>query len=308
MFEEEDETLNLDDDLIEGDSGVNLSSTVDERGNIGTDPRTYLRSCFKIPDSPLKSRKRKFPGPAGVILENSIHKSPESRAAIGKRTEVLSIDKTDSDLFGDLWRKMLEDYESSEEEIRPFTIAGLKKESLPGSSKKTPILFVVLRSIDPSSPDPSCVLSDPSGSINGMIHRDVMEQYRSHLSSGSVLALRNVAILMTLRNHYVNVTLNNLLSLYSASVNPHRLLISKGSPSNVSGLLDESKSQLKELKEDLVKEKDGNPFLKPRGSPKNFQFKKPQGGALSKGGIPPSCSNEGELLDGLDEDSLFGDF
>ncbi|QQP51433.1 Uncharacterized protein FKW44_012798, partial [Caligus rogercresseyi] len=110
----------------------------------------------------------------------------------------------------------------------------------------------------------------------------------------------NVAILMTLRNHYVNVTLNNLLSLYSASVDPRRLLISKGSPSNVSGLLEESKSRLKELKEDLVKEKDENPFLS--------LFKRPQGGALSKGGIPPSCSNEGELLDGLDEDSLFGDF
>ncbi|QQP48575.1 Uncharacterized protein FKW44_008938, partial [Caligus rogercresseyi] len=80
----------------------------------------------------------------------------------------------------------------------------------------------------------------------------------------------NVAILMTLRNHYVNVTLNNLLSLYSASVDPRRLLISKGSPSNVSGLLEESKSRLKEIKEDFVKEKDENPFLKPRGSPKNF--------------------------------------
>ncbi|QQP34846.1 Hypothetical protein FKW44_022885, partial [Caligus rogercresseyi] len=117
----------------------------------------------------------------------------------------------------------------------------------------------------------------------------------------------NVAILMTLRNHYVNVTLNNLLSLYSSSVDPHRLLISKGSHSSVSRLLEEFR--LKELREYVVKDKDWNPFLKP-GSPsskKTFSSIN-HGRRTFEGRDSIIVSDESELLDGLDDDSLFGDF
>ena len=59
-------------------------------------------------------------------------------------------------------------------------------------------------------------LSFHSGSIQGTIHRNLVKEYGEHLQPGSVLVLKQVGVLSpTPRTHYLNITANNLVSLYS---------------------------------------------------------------------------------------------
>lgn len=56
------------------------------------------------------------------------------------------------------------------------------------------------------------------GEVHGTLHREVWEQYGGQLLPGSVLVLRQVGVLstgITARRHYLNVTCNNIISIYS---------------------------------------------------------------------------------------------
>jgi hypothetical protein len=56
------------------------------------------------------------------------------------------------------------------------------------------------------------------GEVHGTLHREVWEQYGGQLQPGSVLVLRQVGVLstgLTARRHYLNVTCNNLINIYS---------------------------------------------------------------------------------------------
>jgi len=66
--------------------------------------------------------------------------------------------------------------------------------------------------------DPTCSLLDESGTISGMIHSDVMVEHGARIQPGTVLVLSNVAILITIRKHYVNITRKNIAAIYWSSV------------------------------------------------------------------------------------------
>lgn len=56
------------------------------------------------------------------------------------------------------------------------------------------------------------------GEVHGTLHREVWEQYGGQLQPGSVLVLRQVGVLstgITARRHYLNVTCNNIINIYS---------------------------------------------------------------------------------------------
>lgn len=58
------------------------------------------------------------------------------------------------------------------------------------------------------------------GEIHGTLHREVWEQFAAELVVGAVLVIRNVGLLSTgisSRRHYLNITANNLVTIYSAS-------------------------------------------------------------------------------------------
>lgn len=56
----------------------------------------------------------------------------------------------------------------------------------------------------------------PPGSIQGTIHRNLVKEYGEHLQPGTVLVLKQVGVLSpNPRTHYLNITANNLVSLYS---------------------------------------------------------------------------------------------
>lgn len=58
------------------------------------------------------------------------------------------------------------------------------------------------------------------GEIHGTLHREVWELFAAELVVGAVLVIRNVGLLSTgisSRRHYLNITANNLVTIYSAS-------------------------------------------------------------------------------------------
>lgn len=145
------------------------------------------------PPSPLEqrseSRKRRFPGPAGIlprISTSSLNKIPKipdpgSESVLPRRPPVkepsCSQNEIDRATFNSsVWQRMLEDH-SIENENDPsaptqkFNISWVKRKTGLGLSKKTPVLMCAIKSLDLCSVDPSCVLHDRSGDVKATIHR-----------------------------------------------------------------------------------------------------------------------------------------
>ena len=59
------------------------------------------------------------------------------------------------------------------------------------------------------------MLVDREGRVEGSMHREVLDQFGKEARLGSVLVLQRVAVLVTARREYVNITLNNLVSIYT---------------------------------------------------------------------------------------------
>ena len=68
--------------------------------------------------------------------------------------------------------------------------------------------------MDLASVDPLCRLQDEEGEVRGSLHREVLEKWGADVTAGAVLLLRNVVVLLTDRAQYVNITCDNLVSIY----------------------------------------------------------------------------------------------
>ena len=179
--------------------------------------------------SPLNTKKRKFPGPAGVLDAGSHggsrlptwasdqqedKDSPRTTEAASTSTEV------DSDLFdrSSSWQKVLRDRGIDERdpsaESSRFNSSWVRRKTCPGTNKRAPIFLCLLKSIDLTTMDPSCVLADRAGCVSATIHRDVLERYGPYFVPGAALVLKNVPVIMAARHHYMLVTVNNLVTLY----------------------------------------------------------------------------------------------
>jgi len=82
------------------------------------------------------------------------------------------------------------------------------------ATKPAPALFAAVKSVSFNTSDPTCELCDRSGSIRGMIHRDVAEKYPDAVAPGAVLVLRDLHIILGHRHHVI-VTMTNLAEVYS---------------------------------------------------------------------------------------------
>nr|KAF6454971.1 hypothetical protein HJG63_001724 [Rousettus aegyptiacus] len=90
--------------------------------------------------------------------------------------------------------------------------AALKQ--LPGN--KVPNMAVMIKSLTRSTMDASVVFKDPTGEMQGTVHRLLLETHQNELKPGSVLLLKQIGVFSpSLRNHYLNVTPNNLVHIYS---------------------------------------------------------------------------------------------
>ncbi|XP_053531917.1 homologous recombination OB-fold protein isoform X1 [Ictalurus punctatus] len=83
------------------------------------------------------------------------------------------------------------------------------------SMNKVPNMAVVLKSILHTQGDAIAVFRDPTGEMQGTVHRRLLEERQGELKTGAVLLLKQVSVFSTSnQNHYLNVTPNNLLRIY----------------------------------------------------------------------------------------------
>ncbi|XP_017731515.1 PREDICTED: uncharacterized protein C17orf53 homolog isoform X1 [Rhinopithecus bieti] len=81
---------------------------------------------------------------------------------------------------------------------------------------KVPNMAVMIKSLTRSTVDASVVFKDPTGEMQGTVHRLLLETHQNELKPGSVLLLKQIGVFSpSLRNHYLNVTPNNLVHIYS---------------------------------------------------------------------------------------------
>ncbi|XP_045597759.1 uncharacterized protein [Procambarus clarkii] len=191
-------------------------------------------------------RKRKFPGPAGILpqlgsnvavpnIQELHEKTPSSVAQ-----DIICSQNSVADFSRGPWQQMINDLELDQTDLEsPLHVFNIKwvlrRASLRGQAgvRKVPFLAVIVRNLDVTCTDATAVLKDPTGEMNGTIAGSVMDEYGPSLQPGSVLLLRGVTVLSPVglrptvglrehnRRHYLNITLNTVLTIYTPDESGH---------------------------------------------------------------------------------------
>ncbi|XP_068433907.1 homologous recombination OB-fold protein [Clinocottus analis] len=182
---------------------------------------------------PHRARTRRFPGPAGFLpqqpqgqnLDDIVVSVPQTPAhgVVARSSSQGSSSQTDEDEFGGGgWAAMKAEMGLDERNPSCFlhsysVVMVLRKAALKQLTKnKVPNMAVLLKSILHTHADAKAVFKDPTGEIQGTVHRCLLEERVEELKVGSVLLLKQVGVFSpSHRNHYLNVTPNNLLRIYA---------------------------------------------------------------------------------------------
>ncbi|XP_045230641.1 homologous recombination OB-fold protein isoform X5 [Macaca fascicularis] len=151
-----------------------------------------VTAASRTPQQPThpstRAKTRRFPGPAGIL--------PHQQS--GRSLEDIMVSTPQTPTHGALAKFQTE--------------AALKQ--LPRN--KVPNMAVMIKSLTRSTMDASVVFKDPTGEMQGTVHRLLLETRQNELKPGSVLLLKQIGVFSpSLRNHYLNVTPNNLVHIYS---------------------------------------------------------------------------------------------
>ncbi|XP_039420639.1 homologous recombination OB-fold protein isoform X1 [Corvus cornix cornix] len=186
------------------------------------------------PRAPPRRESRRFPGPAGILpqqhsgklLEEILVSAPQTPAhgAVAKpRAQALPSSPlpTEEDFGKGPWLAMKTELGLDERDPSCFlhtysVVMVLRKAALKQLPKnKVPSMAVMIKTLTRSSAGAGAVFRDPTGEMQGTVHRLLLEQRQSELRAGSVLLLRQVGVFSpSHRNHYLNVTPNNLLRIF----------------------------------------------------------------------------------------------
>ncbi|XP_042247808.1 homologous recombination OB-fold protein [Thunnus maccoyii] len=182
---------------------------------------------------PHRPRTRRFPGPAGLLpqqpqgqsLDDIVVSVPQTPAhgAVARLPSQGSSSQTDEDEFsGGAWAAMKAEMGLDERNPSCFlqsysVVMVLRKAALKQLAKnKVPNMAVLLKNIVHTHTDAKAVFKDPTGEIQGTVHRRLLEDRVGELKVGAVLLLKQVGVFSpSHRNHYLNVTPNNLLRIYT---------------------------------------------------------------------------------------------
>ncbi|XP_063512798.1 homologous recombination OB-fold protein isoform X9 [Pongo pygmaeus] len=150
-----------------------------------------VTAASRTPQQPThpstRAKTRRFPGPAGILPHQS-----------GRSLEDIMVSTPQTPTHGAVAKFQTE--------------AALKQ--LPRN--KVPNMAVMIKSLTRSTMDASVVFKDPTGEMQGTVHRLLLETHQNELKPGSVLLLKQIGVFSpSLRNHYLNVTPNNLVHIYS---------------------------------------------------------------------------------------------
>lgn len=72
--------------------------------------------------------------------------------------------------------------------------------------------------MDYATLDPKVYLGDCYGTVEGGVHREVLDQFGLEFRPGSVIVLQNVSVIISIKGQYLNITSNNLVSIYSKNI------------------------------------------------------------------------------------------
>ncbi|XP_008281954.1 uncharacterized protein C17orf53 homolog [Stegastes partitus] len=182
---------------------------------------------------PHRTRTRRFPGPAGLLpqqpqgqnLEEIVVSVPQTPAhgVVARIPSQGSSSQTEEDEFsGGAWAAMKAEMGLDERNPSCFlhsysVVMVLRKAALKQLARnKVPNMAVLLKSIIHTHADAKAVFKDPTGEIQGTVHRRLLEDRAEELKVGAVLLLKQVGVFSpSHRNHYLNVTPNNLLRIYA---------------------------------------------------------------------------------------------
>ncbi|XP_070779099.1 homologous recombination OB-fold protein [Enoplosus armatus] len=182
---------------------------------------------------PHRPRTRRFPGPAGLLpqqpqgqsLDDIVVSVPQTPAhgVVARLPSQGSSSQTEEDEFsGGAWAAMKAEMGLDDRNPSCFlhsysVVMVLRKAALKQLAKnKVPNMAVLLKSIIHTHADAKAVFKDPTGEIQGTVHRRLLEDREEELKVGAVLLLKQVGVFSpSHRNHYLNVTPNNLLRIYA---------------------------------------------------------------------------------------------
>ncbi|CAH1238504.1 C17orf53 [Branchiostoma lanceolatum] len=193
-----------------------------------------LCNASRPKDLTPRVKKRKFPGPAGILPKLSEDKqlddvaiaTPQtpSHSAVAKKPK--DEDLTSSQLSQEDPRKGSWDTMKKElglHEDNSSCMLGknnialvLRRASLKLLPQgKVPQLCVWVKLLSLDGRNGSVVFRDHTGEMQGTIHQKVLEEYPSEIKAGTTLVLRQVGVFSpSARNHYLNITLNNIVQVY----------------------------------------------------------------------------------------------
>lgn len=183
----------------------------------------------------IRAKTRRFPGPAGLLphqhsgenLEEIMVSTPQTptHGALAKfQTEIATSSQgsVEEDFGQGPWLTMKSALGLDEGDPTCFLytysiVMVLRKAALKQLPRnKVPNMAVMIKSLTRSTMDASVVFKDPTGEMLGTVHRVLLETHQSELRPGSVLLLKQIGVFSpSLRNHYLNVTPNNLVHIYS---------------------------------------------------------------------------------------------
>ncbi|XP_006833772.1 PREDICTED: uncharacterized protein C17orf53 homolog [Chrysochloris asiatica] len=183
-----------------------------------------------------RTKTRRFPGPAGLLphqqsgknLEEIMVSMPQTptHGALAKfPTEIVASSQTsvEEDFGRGPWLSMKSSLGLDERDPSCFLctcsiIMVLRKAALKQLPRnKVPNMAVMIKSLTRSAMDASVVFRDPTGEMQGTVHRALLETRPNELKPGSVLLLKQIGVFSpSLRNHYLNVTPSNLVHIYSS--------------------------------------------------------------------------------------------
>ncbi|XP_061874372.1 homologous recombination OB-fold protein [Colius striatus] len=186
------------------------------------------------PCLPPQGKTRRFPGPAGILpqqhagklLEEILVSAPQTPAhgAVAKpRMEELPSSSlpAEEDFGKGPWLAMKTELGLDERDpgcfLRTYSVVMvLRKAALKQLPKnKVPSMAVMIKTLTRTNVDAGAVFRDPTGEMQGTVHRLLLEERHSELKPGAVLLLKQVGVFSpSHRNHYLNVTPTNLLKIY----------------------------------------------------------------------------------------------
>jgi len=216
--------------------------------------------------SPKAGMVRRFPGPAGLLpkLAPGVHKAAKEED--NEEKIELDEDNIECEGVGDCvaWKRAMEELGmvSKDSLVERFNTNWIKNKSQAGATKKMPFFLCKIVKMDLTSADPMVMLVDNEGKVEGSMHRDVVEQFSKDVRVGSVLVLQSVVVLVTARKEYVNITLNNLVAIYTKTNVKQLKRVSKEDMMVVARELDRVREQ--QLKSILGGESQPSPSSSPQ--------------------------------------------